>query len=65
MASESEWNLRVWVVGVVVRRNIDNLIFLIPSPPASVFFAATSFSFVKKKEEIFVLVSVLFCNDIL
>ena len=43
----SEWNLRVWVVGVAVRRNIDILILLIPSPPASFFFAAASLSFVR------------------
>ena len=30
MASESGWNLWVWLLGVVVRRYIDFLILLIP-----------------------------------
>ena len=38
MASGSGWNLWVWLVGVVVRRYIDFLILLIPTP----LFAATS-----------------------
>ena len=36
------WNLWVWLVGVVVRRYIDFLILLIPTPLASVLFAAAS-----------------------
>ena len=31
------WNLWVWLVGVVVRRYIDFLILLIPTPLVSVF----------------------------
>ena len=43
MASGSEWNLWVWLVGVVVRRYIDFLILLIPTPLVSfLFFAAAS-----------------------
>ena len=38
MASGSGWNLRVWLDGVVVRRYIDFLILLIPTPLVSVLF---------------------------
>ena len=37
MASGSGWNLWVWLVGVVVRRYIDFLILLIPTPLVSFF----------------------------
>ena len=40
------WNLWVWLVVVVVRRYIDFLILLIPTPLVSVFFAAASLIFV-------------------
>ena len=51
MASGSGWNLWMWLVGVVVRRYIDFLILLIPTPLVS-FFLQTP------------LVSVLFCSSI-
>ena len=35
---ESGWNLWVWLLGVVVRRYIDFLILLIPTPLVSVLF---------------------------
>ena len=38
MASGSGWNLWVWLLGVVVRRYIDFLILLIPTPLVSVLF---------------------------
>ena len=38
VASGSEWNLWVWLVGVVVRRYIVFLILLIPTPLVSVLF---------------------------
>ena len=40
VASGSGWNLLVWLLGVVVRRFIDFLILLIPTPLVSVLFAA-------------------------
>ena len=40
------WNLWVWLVGVVVRRYIDILILLIPTPFVSSLFAAASQLFV-------------------
>ena len=46
VASGSGWNLWVWLLGVVVRRYIDFLILLIPTPLVSVFFAAASLLFV-------------------
>ena len=52
----------MWLLGVVVRRYIDFLILLIPTPLVSVLFAAASLHFVKKKKKVFVLVPVLFCN---
>ena len=41
MASGSEWNLWVWLLGVVVRRYIDFIILLIPTPLVSVFFCSS------------------------
>ena len=38
VASGSRWNLWVWLLGVVVRRYIDFLILLIPTPLVSVLF---------------------------
>ena len=38
VASGSGWNLWVWLVGVVVRRYIDFLILLIPTPLVFVLF---------------------------
>ena len=38
VASGSGWNLWVWVLGVVVRRYIDFLKLLIPTPLVSVLF---------------------------
>ena len=45
VASGSGWNLWVWLLGVVVRRYIDFLILLIPTPLVSVFFTAASLLF--------------------
>ena len=50
MASGSGWNLWVWLLGVVVRRYIDFLILLIPTPLVSVLFCSsipTFSSFIK------------------
>ena len=38
VASGSGWNLWVWLLGVVVRRYIDFLILLTPTPLVSVLF---------------------------
>ena len=35
------WNLRVWLVGVVVKRYIDFLILLIPTPLVSFLFCSS------------------------
>ena len=45
VASGSGWNLWVWLLGVVVRRYIDFLILLIPTP-LLFFFTAESLLFV-------------------
>ena len=52
MASGSGWNLWVWLLGVVVRRYIDFLILLIPTPLVYIcsFFAAASLLFVHLKK---------------
>ena len=42
VASGSGWNLWVWLLGVVLRRYIDFLILLIPTPLYLYFFAAAS-----------------------
>ena len=46
VASGSGWNLWVWLLGVVVRRYINFLILLNPTPLVSVLFAAASLLFV-------------------
>ena len=43
------WNVWVWLVGVVVRRYIDFLILLIPTPLYLLFFTAASLLFVHFK----------------
>ena len=52
VASGSGWNLWVWLLGVVVRRYIDFLILLIPTPLVSVLFYSSipTFLFIKKKK---------------
>ena len=40
-SSGSGWNLWVWLLGVVVRRYIDFLIILIPTPLVSVLFCSS------------------------
>ena len=52
---ESGWNVWVWLVGVVVRRYIDFLVLLIPTPLYLFFFAAASLLFVHLKKMFFVL----------
>ena len=51
VASGSGWNLWVWLLGVVLRRYIDFLILLIPTPLVSVLFCSSIptyfFNFVK------------------
>ena len=51
VASGSGWNLWVWLLGVVLRRYIDFLILLIPTPLVSVLFGSSipTFLFIKKK----------------
>ena len=65
VASGSGWNLWVWLLGVVLRRYIDFLILLIPTPFVSVLFAAASLLFCSFKKMFFVLVPVPFLNYIL
>ena len=56
------WNLWVWLVGVVVRRYIDFLILIIPTPLVSVLFLQQHPTFCSFKKMFFVLVLVHFCN---
>ena len=39
--SENGWNLWVWLLGVVVRRYIEFIIVLIPTPLVSVLFCSS------------------------
>ena len=59
-SSGSGWNLWVWLLGVVVRRYIDFLILLIPTPLVSVLFYSSIPTFCSLKKMFFVLVPVLF-----
>ena len=65
VASGSGWNLWVWLLGVVVRRYIDLLILLIPTPLVSVLFCSSIPTFCSFLKMFFVLVPVLFKNYIL
>ena len=65
VAGVSAWNLWVWLLGVVVRRYIDFLILLIPTPLVSVLFTAASLLFVHLKKCFSFLFQHFFCNDIL
>ena len=60
MASGSGCNLWVWLLGVVVRRYIDFLILLIPTPLVSVLFCSSIPTFCSFKKMFFFLVPVLF-----
>ena len=53
VASGSGWNLWVWLLGVVLRRYIDFLILLIPTPLVSVLFSAASLLFCSFKKNFF------------
>ena len=55
VASGSGWNLSVWLLGVVLRRYIDFLILLIPTPLVSVLFCSSipTFLFIFKKCQIY------------
>ena len=58
VASGSGWNLWVWLLGVVLRRYIDFLILLIPTPLVSVLFGSsipTSFFILLKYIDKYVL----------
>ena len=50
------------LVGVVVRRYIDLLILLIPTPLVSALFCSSIPTFCSLKKKFFVLVPVHFCN---
>ena len=62
---ESGWNLWVWLLGVIVRRYIDFLILLIPTPLVSVIFLRQHPYFLLIFKKFFIIVPVLFCNYIL
>ena len=50
VASGSGWNLWVWLLGVVVRRYIDFIILLIPTPLVSVLFCCSIPTFCSLKK---------------
>ena len=65
VASGSGWNLWVWLLGVLVRRYIDFLILLIPTPLVSVLFAAATlllFIFFKMFFVLYIIRPIL-CHD--
>ena len=53
VASGSGWNLWVWLLGVVLRRYIDFLILLIPTPLVSVLFCSSIPTFLFFKKNVF------------
>ena len=60
VASGSGWNLWMWLVGVVVRRYIDFIILLIPTPLVSVLFCSSIPTFCSFLKMFFFLVPVRF-----
>ena len=71
VASGSGWNLWVWLLGVVVRRCIDFLILLIPTPLVSVLFYSSIPTFCSFKkcfsflfQYIFVIYLIIFSRSI-
>ena len=58
----SGWNLWVWLLGVVVRRYIDFLILLIPTPLVSVLFYSSIPTFCSFFKMFFVL-SYIECSN--
>ena len=54
VASGSGWNLWVWLLGVVLRRYIDFLILLIPTPLVSVLFCSSIPTFLQQHPYFFV-----------
>ena len=65
VASGSGWNLWVWLLGVVVRRYIDFLILLIPTPLVSVLFFTAASQLYCSFFNAFRSCSSTFCNYIL
>ena len=63
VASGSGWNLWVWLLGVVVRRHIDFLILLIPTPLVSVLFLQQHPYFLIIKKKVFRSCSSTFFNE--
>ena len=53
MASGTGWNVWVRLLGVVVRRYIDFLILLIPTPLVSVLFCSSIPTFCSFKKKVF------------
>ena len=65
VASGIGWNLWVWLLGVVVRRYIDFLILLIPTPLVSVLFYSSIPSFCSFKKKFFFFMNTnIFINDL-
>ena len=60
VASGSGWNLWVWLLGVVVRRYIDFLILLIPTPLVSVLFCRSIPTFCSFKKNFFRSLIIMF-----
>ena len=68
VSSGSGWNLWVWLLGVVVRRYIDFLILLIPTPLVYVLFYSsipTFCSFIYIIIVVVVIVYLHYCNKIM
>ena len=62
VASGSGWNLWMWLLGVVVRRYIDFLILLIPTPLVSVLFCS-SIVFVHLKKKFLVIIEIIITKN--
>ena len=65
VASGSGWNLWVWLLGVVLRRYIDFLILLIPTPLVYVLFCSSIPTFLFIFKNVFRSCSSIFLNYIL
>ena len=60
VASGSGWNLWVWLLGVGLRRYIDFLILLIPTPLVSVLFCSSIPTFLFIFKNVFLYIHGMF-----
>ena len=59
VASGSGWNIWVWLLGVVVRKYIDFIILLIPTPLVSVLFCSSIPTFLNNYNNYIIVIIIM------